>query len=421
MGINKNELIKYLKDNLLITEAKIMKNRYLRLVFIVIAFTSFQHASFAQASTAPIAKTFRVGIFAPLYLDSVFSLEGKFKYKGIPHFISPAVDFINGAELALDSLRTDTSKIEAYIYDTKSYISPVDKLINARKLDKLDLIIGSVKDQEYKQLAAFALKRNIPFISATYPNDGGITANPFLVVVNSTLKAHCEAIYSFVLQNHGTDKVFLVRKKGFQEDKVAEYFNMINKPDGKPLLNIETINVDNTITADILAKKLDSNYQCIIIGGSLDENFAKDLTTACYELSEHYTTTLVGMPNWDGFKSLTKKDAFENFPIYFTTPYYNDKTDDFSRTVTDGYATKYKGIAGDMVFKGFECTYLFTKLLIAHPYDFMSQLNDPNYKVFSNYNFRPVMSNKVDSIPDYFENKHLYFIRIINGGVSKAW
>ena len=87
-------------------------------------------------------------------------------------------------------------------------------LISSHALDSLQLIIGSVKDEEYGQLARFALQKNIPFISATYPNDGGITENPYLVIVNSTLKAHCEAIFSYMLQNHGSDNILHFRKPG---------------------------------------------------------------------------------------------------------------------------------------------------------------------------------------------------------------
>ncbi len=392
-----------------------------RFIIFIIAFFTVKNAV-AQQDSLPVIKTYRIGIFAPIYLDSVFTVEGKFRYKqGIPKFIMPGVDFVNGVQIALDSLKSTTNNINAFIYDTKSYRVPVDQLIKTKKLDSLHLIIGSVKDAEYKQLADFALSKKIPFISATYPNDGGITGNPYLVLVNSTLKAHCEAIYGFLLQNHGTDKILLVRKKGAQEDKVAGYFKMINEPDGKPLINIQTLNVDSTISSALLQKKLDSNRQSIIIGASLDENFATALTAACYDLQEQYTITLVGMPNWDGFKNLMKKDQFEDFPVYFTTPYFNNKWDDYSKILTNGYAKKYKGKPADMVFKGFESTYLFTRLLMTYPHDMMSHLNDRNFKVFSDYNFRPVMLKKENVAPDYFENKHLYFIRIMNGATSRAW
>ena len=74
-----------------------------------------------------------------------------------------------------------------------------------------------------------------------------------------------------------------------------------------------------------------------------------------------------------------------------------------------------------MAFKGFEAVYSFTKLLAMYPGNFMSHINDKSVKVFCDYNFRPVMLKKGSGTTDYFENKHLYFIKKINGTVSKAW
>ena len=396
-----------------------MKIRLLAVLLIVNS-VFIVNKVFGQSDTLTITRTYHVGFFAPLYLDSVFTADGKFRYKqGMPKLIMPGVDFMNGVQIALDSLKAPHN-VHAYIYDTKSYQKPVEQLIKNKELDSLHLIIGSVKDIEYKQLADFALAKNIPFISATYPNDGGITNNPFMVLLNSTLKAHCEAIFSFALQNHGTDKVLLIRKKGFQEDKIASYFETINKPDGKPLLDIQTVNVE-LITPAVLQKVLDSNRQAIIIGASLDEKFATELTSACYKLSENYGLTLVGMPNWDGFKTLLKKDEFTGFPIYFTTPYYNSKTDDYSRILMNGYGKKYKGKPSDMVFKGFESANLFINLLLAYPHGLLNHLNDKKYQVITDYNFLPVTITKGNPIPDYFENKRLYFIKILNGTTSRAW
>ncbi|MEO6731629.1 MAG: ABC transporter substrate-binding protein [Ferruginibacter sp.] len=397
-----------------------MNQKVRLLVFFLTVFFSLQKAT-AQQDSVPIIKTYRVGIFAPLYIDSVFSEEGKFRFKqGMPRFIMPGIDFVNGAQIALDSLKLNHN-VEAFIYDTKSYRTPLSKLISSRIIDSLHLIIGSVKDLEYKQLADFALAKKIPFISATYPNDGGVTANPYLVLVNSTLKAHCEAIYSYIVQNHGTDRILLVRKKGQQEDKVASYFKTINEPDRKPLINIQTVNMDSTFSARYLQKRLDTSIQTIIIGASLDESFATRLAAACYDLHEAYPIILVGMPNWDAFKNLMKKDQFEDFPIYFTSPYFNYKWDDYSRVLMAGYSKKYKGKPGDMVFKGFESTYLFTKLLTTYPNNVMEHLNDKGFKIFSDYNFRPVFLKKENMAPDYLENKHLYFIRMMNGSATKAW
>ncbi len=421
LPLSGNKLFKERQSDDWSQHLEIMKIRLLSLAFIFLTLPFFSTSQVAADPATSSIKKLRVGVFAPLYLDSVFSADGKFRFKqGMPRFIVPAVDFVNGAQIALDSLNTNSNQVQAFIYDTKAYKASVDHLIKTRQLDSLNLLIGSVKDVEYLQLAEFARAKNIPFISATYPNDGGINTNPYLVVINSTLKAHCEAIYGFLLQNHGADKVFLVRKKGAQEDKVASYFKTINEPDGKPLLNIQVITADS-ITSAILKKRLDTTRQSIIVGGSLDETFATSLTEACYELREDYSLTLVGMPNWDGFKNLVKKDRFTDFPIYFTTPYFNNKWDDYSKMLTNGFAKKYKGKPSDMAFKGFETTYLFTRLLMAYSGDMMNHLNDRTFKLFSDYNFRPVLLKRDNVVPDYFENKHLYFIQIMNGATSRAW
>ena len=389
------------------------------IVFTLILFCSIN--LYAQNDSLVKAPVYKVGIFAPLYLDSVFS-KNTFKYRqSIPRFIMPAVDFVQGALIALDSLQAGEDFIDANIYDTKSFSEKIPDLIRNKKLDSLQLIIGSVRDEDYLQLANFALQKNIPFISATYPNVGGITGNPFVVIMNSTLRAHCEAIYSYILQKHGTDKIYLCRQKGTQEDMVATYFKKINEQEGKPLLQIETLNADDILSAGFLKSKLDSNRTSVIIGGSLDETFAGKITKASFELRKTYPITLIGMPNWDNFSSLYNRKNLADFPIYYTTPFYTDKYDTFSKSLTAAYYKKYRGKPSDMAFKGFESVYLFTKLLAKNPDNFMNSINDKNVKVFCEYNFRAVRQNNEIAIPDYFENKHLYLIKILNGNISRAW
>ncbi len=375
-----------------------------------------------EAQEIPVANTpakvYKIAIFSPLYLDSAF-FGTFYKYgKVFPKFVQPGLDFVQGAQIALDSMPMPKGTFLTNIYDTKAEKENIDWLITNKKLDSVDLIIGSVKDLELTQLASFAKQKNIPFISATSPNDGGIFANPFFIMVNSTLRAHCENIYSYLLQKHGTDKIYLCRKKGGQEDKIADYFKIINEANGKPLLTIETINFIDDFS--IIKEKLDSNRNSIIIGGSLNEDFANSLVNSLYTLKETYPIEVIGMPNWDAFSDL-RKPTVKDFPVLYTASYYNGKTDIFSKKIQHTYLKKYKGNPSDMAYKGFEAVFLFARLMVKYPNDFMSHLNEPNSKLFTEFNFKPVYANRKADIPDYFENKHLYFMRIFNGKVTKVW
>src|SRR5258708_18304196 len=85
-------------------------------------------------------KVYKVVVFAPLYLDSVFA-DNKLKSESsLPKFIMPAVEFVQGAEIAFDTLTASGQRIEAFIYDTKSFTEPFLQLLHSKKADSIDLI-----------------------------------------------------------------------------------------------------------------------------------------------------------------------------------------------------------------------------------------------------------------------------------------
>lgn len=366
--------------------------------------------AYAEASYNDIP-TYRIGFFAPLYLDSAFSGTHYRYEKNFPRFAFPGLEFFQGARVALDSMLVFRANVEAYFYDTQS--GSLDSLLATPGADSLNLLIGSVREQDFLQLADHAARRNIPFISATYPNDGGASGNPFLVIMNSTLRAHCEAIFSYVLQAHSSNNVMLISREGIQEHRVKDYIDAANMPDNQRLLNFKTLMISDGF--DVIEPWLDSTRENVLIGGSLDETFAKGLAEYAAAHSPRYKIRLIGMPNWDGYfrKANTKLNGF---PVYFTNPFYTDREDAYSQMLQEAYVTRYNIYPSELAYKGFETVYLFVKLLAKHPHDFITHLNNYPHKVFADYNFKPVFINDGPT-PDYFENKHLYFLKALDGKI----
>jgi hypothetical protein len=392
-----------------------MKN----LILLSIVFFLFLgEKSVAQQNSTPPEKVYRVAVFAPMYLDSVFTM-GKLKSNSLPKFIMPAVEFIQGAQIGFDTLLLNGKKAEAHFYDTRSYSQPISWLIKNKKLDLIDLIIGSVKEPDFSELAQFAVQKSVAFISVTYPNDGNLRNNPFTVIVNSTLKTHCEGIFSYLVQKHGMDNIYLVKKKN--DNRIDDYFRAANLSEGKPLLKIKTIMLDSSISSYGLKNLVDTTKPIVIIGASLDENFSIKLVEACYPIQKNNSLVLIGMPNWDGFRSLQQKNAFKDFPILFTTPHYDSKSNAYEDFLIDRYFKNYRAKPTDMAYKGFESAYYFTDILLHFGNDFMQHLNENQTAVFHDFNFRPVYNKKDSIIPDYYENKHLFFMEILNGEIVRSW
>ncbi|MEO8720976.1 MAG: ABC transporter substrate-binding protein [Ginsengibacter sp.] len=386
--------------------------------FAFIVFFVFEGTqnSFAQSSNQLENKTYRVALFAPLYLDSMFTGNQLKHENSIPRFAVAGLDFIQGAQIAFDTLNLNGRHVDAFIYDSKSIKEPVSLLVKNGKLNNVDLIIGSVKEPEYSALARFASQKKIPFVSATYPNDGYVRQNPFLIIANSTLKTHCEAVFNYLLQNHGRDHIYLFKKKN--DNRIDNYFKEINLEDGKPLLKIKSIMLDSSISSTQLKYLVDTTKPIVVIGASLDAVFSQKLADACYPIQKTNPFIFIGMPNWDGFPGWYKKGAYVNFPIRYTSPHYLAKNNLYNDYLNKKYFGLYRTKPSDMAEKGFEITYYFSSILLNHPADFMNHINDTTYAVFHNYQFRPVIHNK--NLPfDYYENKHLFIMHILNGEVFR--
>ena len=72
----------------------------------------------------------------------------------------------------------------------------------------------------------------------------------------------------------------------------------------------------------------------------------------------------------------------------------------------------------DLVFRGFETLYHFAKLLQVYGSNINGNIGQRKFNLFGNFDIQPVYLNKQNTVPDYFENKKLYFIKKVDGNVS---
>lgn len=363
------------------------------------------------------ARPLKVAVFAPVFIDSAFTdAEYKLgKNTNLPRYMLPGLDFYNGVMLAIDSLNKEKAAVEVLFYDTKSENLSVDEIVEDSVFSNVSLIIASFNNRlEIKTLADFALEKKIPLLSATYPNDGGITANPYFVMLNPTLTAHLEGIYKFTRRFYPTDNIILFRKKGGVEDIIQNSLSEQNRKTVGTQLKLKTVELPDSFSTSQVIGYLDSSKQNIIICGTLNDGFSNSLSKALSS-SRSYRVIAIGMPTWDGLKDISK-----DLEIVYSTPYNPNRADKLSFQFADNYRSKYAGRPGDMAYKGFEAMYHFTKLLLKYGNQLINHLSEKEYKLFNDFDLQPVNLNKGGNGTDYLENKKLYFIRKADGKIKSV-
>lgn len=373
--------------------------------------------SFSQKDS--VSGRFHIAVFTPLYLDSAFDAIDNYRYgKTFPRFFNAGLEFYEGAQLAIDSLQKEGAMLEIHVYDTRASAPRFDDLVKSDSLNRMDMIIGHVTSYEAKILADSAGRKNIPFINVNFPNDAGVSNNPNFVILNSTLKTHCEGLYRFLQKNFALSPIIVFRKKGQQEDRITDYFKEIEKTTASVPLKLKYVTLNDNFTPQQLSPHLNPDKTTVAVVGSLDINFAQRICQQLAVLNATHATTVFGMPTWDG-ADFTKPE-YKNLEIFYSTPFYISPDDKNANALQQVFKTRFYSRPSDMVFRGYETLYHFGKLLIQHRENIGSSLADKNYLLFTQFDIQPVLDKKTMTL-DYFENKKLYFLKKIDGVVKAVY
>jgi ABC-type branched-subunit amino acid transport system substrate-binding protein len=376
----------------------------------------FHTKTFSQ--TQDSATPVKIAVLLPLYIDSAFNnFDYKLHENYIPQYILTGLTYYNGVMLAADSLQKEGANIEIHVYDTKKKDESISTIINEMKPLNFSMVIASFNNtNEQKIVSDYSFSNNIPLISSTYPNDAGIISNPFFIMLNSTFKTHVEGIYKYAYNNYSGSKIMFITKQGFLEEKIKNVFTALNQL--PHLLKYNQITLTDNFLPDNLLPLMDSTKQNVIICGSFDQNFATRLVQTI-SAANVYNTTVLGMPDWDGIKALNQNES-DGVQIIYSTPFNFSRNDSMYATIVSAYKQKYYAHPSDMVFKGFETMYHFTHLLLQYKTDFINHLSDTSFKISNNFSIQPVKLNTASFVPDYLENKTLYYVKKLNGKIESV-
>ena len=358
--------------------------------------------------------SYRIGLFAPLYLDSAFDQQSVYRYpsKTFPKYITPGLELVEGAMLALDTLNKLKAPIELIIHDTRSAKESLRKQLDNVSAQNLDLILTHCTTSELQTLATFGYEKNIPIVNVNLPNDAGITNNPFLVLLNSTLRTQSVAISRYVQTKLSKQRVVVFRKKGMLEDLIRSYWDEFAKTN-KGAQKWTYVDLPDSFTVNQLVSKLDTLQPTVCLAGSLDESFGKQLALQLASLTkQHYKTTLVGMPTWDAIRDFSKTE-YRGIDIVFCTPYYNTRTDSVSQQVQRFFYNNLYAKPSDMALRGYEAVWRFAQLLLRYGNGISSQLTSKEFDLFRQIEIQPVLDESKQV--QYFENKKLYFLKWQDG------
>jgi hypothetical protein len=373
----------------------------------------------ATAQISDSSKKAELAVFIPLYLDSAFYGFEYLHGTQVPRYVLPGLEFYHGVKIAADSLAKAGIPLTIRIIDSRLQNS-FQHALNELAYSRPGLIIGMVQNaQELKAVADLAHQSNIPFISATYPNDAGLIDRPNTVVLNSTIKTHLSEMYRYLQRNYATEDLLYITRRGINEDRIAAMLKESQSASALAPVRLKTMTMTDTLKARDLQPYLDSTRRNVIVCGTTDEKFSKNLLKQLSSLTKNYPIEVFGMPNWADYP-LTQSE-FKGLTVYHTSPFVPQAGNAYGyEQVVNQFKKHVASRPSDMAFRGYETTLRFGHTLVQYGTDFLTHINDSNFRVFNNFRIEPG-SPKPNGTVDCLENKKVYFVKRTNGVFAGAY
>ncbi|MBX5439494.1 MAG: hypothetical protein IRZ29_08130, partial [Thermoflavifilum sp.] len=375
----------------------------------------FHVAAFAKLIKKPV---YRIALFCPLYLDSVAEESHTYAwFTHFPDYFVPGLEFYEGARVAIDSLRGLGAQLQVKVYDTRSAVMPLTDVQKDSFLRQADLMIGMLDYQELKTLSHFSQQYEVNLVSATLPNDAGIVGNPFLIIVNSTLATHASAILQYVLTNFNNVHLTLWSQPNSDDNTIAQLFlDAYRKHPAYAVMPLRQIVYDTSWSATRIASQLQTAQNNICIFTTLNSAAALNMAYKLATLTDRYQINLIGMPTWDQINAFYLDSALYQLPIFYSSPFVVSPQSPAVRYLQQKFFQLYQDREpSPSAWKGFDIAYRFVWLMLQHGIYFNAQMNDPRANMLIPYTFEPVYKHATDSIPDYFENRRIFFMKIYQG------
>ncbi|MBK7713209.1 MAG: amino acid ABC transporter substrate-binding protein [Bacteroidales bacterium] len=331
-----------------------------------------------------------------------------------------SLDFIEmyqGVLLAADTLRSLGMSINLHTYDIKGDTVEIMKLIKARKLEGMDLIIGPVYSNNLSLVAAYAKDLGIPVVSPVPLFDNTIlSGNPDLFLASSSLEVAQQALVE-TLGGYPDNNFIFIHSDTLGTDEDVNRFKKLIISELSSRMPYEDIRFRELLfysrsmfdndSINRLSHALSDRSENIVIIASEDLPVISETMIDLHSLSRRFDIKVFGYPAMRDIDNLDPKYFFA-LDLMLYSPYWVDYTRSDIKQFNADFRQKFLTEPNEKSYawQGYDIAYYFMSGLAIYGKEFVShpEMHHPDL-LQTDYDF------KCKSAGDGFENKNLFLIR----------
>lgn len=310
---------------------------------------------------------YKVGMLLPFSIsrnDSVFRHARSAEEADYYEPTRVAVQFYNGARMALDSLEKLGLYADVTVLDMGDGMKDWTAVTKRPDIQEVDLFIGPFHRTAIEQLARTNSHAHI--VCPVQQSNKVILGMPTVSKVTPTRSDMVKHAARYVGTKHANANIVLLRPDiASEKDAQEQARNALNDALRQRSDRYrDTVLVAKPGKKDLgdLTGKLDAARLNVIVAPSDDVEFVTNLVTKLKGLSSKHKIRVVGMESWYTMPSVAISDL-EALDLSFAAATFIDQQDPRVRQFTMDFRDRYKADVDEYALLGFDVTFYYLKAL----------------------------------------------------------
>lgn len=318
---------------------------------------------------------YNVALMLPLQLwnvDNIGTDDPKPGEDAIPQKADAAVQFYEGALLAVDSMRRRGMNVNLHVYDTDDAdSSKMSTLLAKPEFATIDLIIGPLSPGPFYVASEWAKQHNVAIISPVSPVNRVLFKRPDAVKALPSMPTQMEQLAEYIYAHHKSDNIVMINSGNAKEQAGAMAFrnraNQLFFPLGGD--SIRTTRGMSGLEAKLKKDKLN-----VLVIPTNSQAFVTDLLRLLNGLTDKYPIMVYGLSGWMSYDNLDY-EYLQKLQLHFVAPYFVDYDSSAATTrFIRRYDEAFHGDPGSFVFTGYDVTLFFLQALYEQGTGFYQEL-----------------------------------------------
>lgn len=295
-----------------------------------------------------------------------------------------AVDFYNGASMALDSMAYLGLNASVKLYDTANDSLIIRKLFQNNELNQSDVIIGPLYSSAFTEAARLAKKRNIPMVSPFAQSKVIVEGNQNTLKITPDVKTQYTNLVKNLQKKHPSANVVLLKNSNVSDKESAQMMKTcLMAQDYLPIKEVDYTGISS------VKENLVANKRNVVIFLSSVQAQVLDFTAKLSSLSNQFDILLVGLNEWNNYESINF-NHLSNLNFHFTNTTLNLSENTSYDAFCSSYQSKFKKDPSIYASQGFDVVFYIAQGLLEYGNSFFECLNYiPAYQGLNNtYEFK---------------------------------